>query len=136
MLYTDRHWRTFFSLVERPALADDPRFASMSARTAHTDALYSILETALKSRTTAGWLELLTEHRIPATRVNTITDILADPHIAATGLIKESEHPEVGTIRTPGLPIRFSRSALPVLGPAPLLGQDNYLCGEKRDAHG
>jgi crotonobetainyl-CoA:carnitine CoA-transferase CaiB-like acyl-CoA transferase len=130
MLYTDKHWQTFFRLVDRPDLASDARFATMSARTANTDALYGIVESELKARPTAEWLRLLGEHRIPATTVNSITDILDDPHIAAVGLIQESQHPEVGRIRTPRLPVTFSRSKPPVLGPAPLLGQHNHLLDE------
>jgi crotonobetainyl-CoA:carnitine CoA-transferase CaiB-like acyl-CoA transferase len=37
--YSDENWRRFFAAVERPDLAADPRFASLSLRTHHIDGL-------------------------------------------------------------------------------------------------
>jgi crotonobetainyl-CoA:carnitine CoA-transferase CaiB-like acyl-CoA transferase len=125
MIYTDRQWRSFFELIERPELADDPRFATMRARTANTDALYSLLEQELSQRPTAEWLSLLRDRRLPATTVNSISDLMTDPHVEATGLIERSEHPSVGTVRSVRLPISFSRTPPPTPARAPLLGEHN-----------
>jgi benzylsuccinate CoA-transferase BbsF subunit len=50
-------------------------------------------------------------------------DLRADAHLAARGAIVTVEHPEVGSERHAGNPIRMSRTPLVVAGPAPLLGE-------------
>jgi crotonobetainyl-CoA:carnitine CoA-transferase CaiB-like acyl-CoA transferase len=127
MLYTDRQWQSFFELVERPEMAADPRFATMRDRSANIDALYLFLEEQLAMRSTAEWLRLLAPQRIPATRVNSVADLLTDPHVLATCLVRESQHPSVGTVRTVRLPIRFLRTPPPEPAPAPLLDEHGGL---------
>jgi crotonobetainyl-CoA:carnitine CoA-transferase CaiB-like acyl-CoA transferase len=51
-------------------------------------------------------------------------DLRADAHLAARGAIVTVEHPEVGTERHIGTPMRFSRGGLVHAGPSPLLGAD------------
>jgi crotonobetainyl-CoA:carnitine CoA-transferase CaiB-like acyl-CoA transferase len=123
MLYTDLQWRSFFELVQRPDMVADPRFASIGARTANIDALYRFLEEELMTRSTDEWLRLLPPLRIPASRVNTVAELLTDPHVLATGLVRESQHPSAGTVRTVRLPISFLRTPPPEPGPAPLLDE-------------
>ena len=64
---------------------------------------------------------LLTVHDIVRTRIS----VVADPQIAARGMILEQEHPKLGRLRLPDLPFRFSAIDRPVPAPAPGLGQDN-----------
>lgn len=127
MIYTDKQWRSFFELVDRAELAADPRFVTMRARTENTDALYSLLEDELARRTTTEWLRVLRERRLPATPVNSISDLMSDPHVEAVGLIQRSDHPAVGTLRTARLPITFSRSKPGTPDRAPLLGEHNTM---------
>ena len=65
LLYTDTQWRTFFRLIERPDLADDPQLQSIRGRTQRIDELYRLVEEELAKRTTAEWLEVLRSERHP-----------------------------------------------------------------------
>ncbi len=125
MIYTDRQWRSFFELIDNPELGGDARFATMAARTVNTDLLYATLEHELARRTTDEWLELLQARRIPAMRINSITELFSDPHVEATGLVERTDHPVVGPTRGIRLPIRFLRSSPAPTGRAPLLGEHN-----------
>jgi crotonobetainyl-CoA:carnitine CoA-transferase CaiB-like acyl-CoA transferase len=125
MIYTDRQWRSFFDLIEKPQLSEDARFATIEARTRNTDLLYATLENELGRRTTGEWLELLQVRRIPAMRINSISDLLEDPHVRATALLERSVHPLVGPTQSARLPIKFSRSSPGATGRAPLLGEDD-----------
>ena len=39
LVYTDAQWKTFFDIVGKPRFAQDPRYATMRARTEHIDTL-------------------------------------------------------------------------------------------------
>jgi crotonobetainyl-CoA:carnitine CoA-transferase CaiB-like acyl-CoA transferase len=123
LLYTDGQWRTFFRLIGRTDLADDPELHSIRGRTKRIDELYALVEEELAKRTTAEWLELLRTNAIPSMPVNTIEDLFADEHLTAVDLFEDVEHPTEGPLVQTRLPWTFSRSgAAPVPG-APRLGQ-------------
>jgi crotonobetainyl-CoA:carnitine CoA-transferase CaiB-like acyl-CoA transferase len=127
MVYTDRQWRGFFEVIGRPELTDDPRFATIGARTENIDALYALLEQELLLRPTDEWLAILQSRRVPAVKVNSISGLLDDPHVVATGLLERSVHHVVGPIRTARLPIKFGRTVPRRPSPAPTLGEHNAL---------
>ncbi|NIF75389.1 CoA transferase, partial [Burkholderia sp. Ap-962] len=62
---------------------------------------------------------------VPAAPVQRIDQVLADPHVAARGMLIEQEHPVLGTIRLPNVPFRFSGFEPPAMRVAPMLGQHN-----------
>lgn len=72
---------TLASLIGRPELADDPRFAEREARKANRAALTVLIEEALASRPAAEWEQLLNAAGVPAGRVLTIPQILAEPQV-------------------------------------------------------
>jgi crotonobetainyl-CoA:carnitine CoA-transferase CaiB-like acyl-CoA transferase len=62
---------------------------------------------------------------VPAAKVQTIDEVVADPQTVARGMIVEQDHPLLGRIRLPNLPFRFSDCDTSPRGVAPLLGQHN-----------
>jgi crotonobetainyl-CoA:carnitine CoA-transferase CaiB-like acyl-CoA transferase len=108
--YNDRHWRGFFALIGRPALAADERFASQSARSRNIDSLYALVAESMRARSTAEWLALLAEADIPCGPVNTPDAVLADEHLKAVGMFPEVEHPTEGRLRLIKVPVNFSRT--------------------------
>ncbi|WP_347140522.1 CoA transferase [Paracoccus sp. SSK6] len=72
---------TLASLIGRPELAGDPRFAEREARKANRAALTALIEEALASRPAAEWEQLLNAAGVPAGRVLTIPQILAEPQV-------------------------------------------------------
>jgi crotonobetainyl-CoA:carnitine CoA-transferase CaiB-like acyl-CoA transferase len=60
LIYTDRQWRSFYTMLGREAELDtDPRLKSLSTRTTHVDAIYGEVEATLATRSTAEWLACL-----------------------------------------------------------------------------
>jgi len=123
LAYTDRHWKSFFSLAGCPELSADPRFAHISARTENVAELYAKAEELLGERTTAEWLAELEDAEIPAGPVNALEDLLADPHLAGQELFRRIDHPSEDDILQIGPTARFSRSPAEVRRPAPRLGE-------------
>lgn len=112
LLYTDQHWRKFFRIAGREAELDsDPRFRDLASRTAHIGELYAIVAAEMQRRSTADWLALLAEADIPVAKMNSFEDLLADPHLNATGFFEQIEHPTEGSLRGLAVPSRWSQTA-------------------------
>ena len=71
------------------------------------------------------WLKVLKDADIPASPVNSIEDLLNDPHLAEVGFFEEIEHPSQGTLKLPKFPIQFSKSPASIRLHAPTLGENN-----------
>jgi crotonobetainyl-CoA:carnitine CoA-transferase CaiB-like acyl-CoA transferase len=124
MIYTDRHWRSFFRALGREReFEQDPRYRTMTSRTEHIETLYGELAALLRTRTTADWLELLNGADIPAMPLHTLESLLADPHLAATGFFGHEEHPSEGKLRTMAYPSTWSATQPAASRPAPRLGE-------------
>ncbi|MEZ5406568.1 MAG: CoA transferase [Acidimicrobiales bacterium] len=121
--YNDQNWRDFFTLAGRPELAADERFASVNARVDHVDALYSLLDEIVATRTTAAWMELCDAHSIPAAPVVDLEHLADDPHFAAVGFFTHHTHPTEGPYRTTKDPLRFASGTPGLYRHAPRLGQ-------------
>lgn len=122
MMYADKHWATFFELIGRPELAEDPRFRDIGARTRHINELYGLLADELTARTSAEWSAILERADIPHGPVNTIEDLFSDPQLTATEFFHTVEQPGLGPVRLARCPIDSATPRKPP-EPAPLLGQ-------------
>lgn len=124
LVYTDMHWRKFFRILGREAELDsDPRFRDIASRTAHIGALYAIVAAEMLKRSTIDWLALLGEADIPVARMNGFEDLLADPHLNATGFFEDVQHPTEGHLRGLAVPSRWSDTAPAHRHHAPLPGE-------------
>ena len=123
LIYNDKHWKAFFELVGRGEMAADPRFASAEGRSQDFDAVYSFVAEEMHKRTTGEWLAALEQADIPVQRMNSLEDILNDPHLAAIGYFREVEHPTEGTLRSMKVPSEWSETPPEVRRHAPRLGE-------------
>ena len=121
--YTDRQWAALFEIADRPDLAEDPRFRTLPSRLAHVDEVYAMLGELLAERTTAEWLEAFDAASIPSMPVNHPDDLVEDPHLVATGFWHTIEHPDLGTLRFPGVPAQFSKTPGAIHRAPPKLGE-------------
>ena len=86
LIYNDKQWRKFFSLIGREELFEsDPRFSSQEARSRNIGEVYAFVAEQMAARTSAEWLRALKEADIPATPLNSVDDGIDDPHLAESG---------------------------------------------------
>jgi crotonobetainyl-CoA:carnitine CoA-transferase CaiB-like acyl-CoA transferase len=114
--------KRFLTEIGLPDLLSDPRFADNAARLANRPALNALIDAALAHDTQANWIARLNAAGVPCGRVQTLTEALADPQVAAQGMVLEVPHPGHGTVRMTGFPVKFSETPLQVRHPAPDLG--------------
>jgi crotonobetainyl-CoA:carnitine CoA-transferase CaiB-like acyl-CoA transferase len=110
--------------IGRPELGKDPRFVTHILRVENYDAINDIVADWIKSRPVTEATAAFEANGIPHSLIYTAGDILSDPHYAAREVIATVEHPEIGTLKMPGVLPRLSGSARPRIDPAPDLGAD------------
>ncbi len=116
-------WQALCELLEDPELADDPRFDTNANRVKHKDVLVPHLEGIFRTRPVADWLERLRAAGVPAAPVNHFDRAFAEPPVAERKMIVEYDHPDVGTVRLPGNPIKVAGMPGTISNPAPRLGE-------------
>jgi crotonobetainyl-CoA:carnitine CoA-transferase CaiB-like acyl-CoA transferase len=122
-VFAEKFWAGFCAAVERPGWASDPRFATNRERVANRDALMPLVEALFTERTTDDWLARLRAAGVPATPIQTVDRVLADPQVAQRRMVVEVEHPRHGTLPTLGTPIKVDGAMELAVTAAPRLGQ-------------
>ncbi len=125
LIYSDRQWQAFLRLIGHERLfTEDPRLATIDARTRHINDLYALVAQHLATRSTAEWQALLEASDIPCMPLHDLDSLLDDPHLLATGMLGTTVHPSEGQVRELGVPVRLSDTpAAQQQQPAPRLGQ-------------
>ncbi|MFS8981380.1 CoA transferase [Cupriavidus necator] len=121
--YMPERWRRLCDVLGRPALADDPRFATSPLRVANRGAMVEALTSVFVTRTTDTWLALLQGADILCAPVATYEDVMAHPQVAANRMVQRVRHDTLGEIRMPGFPINSAQANALPSRPAPACGQ-------------
>jgi crotonobetainyl-CoA:carnitine CoA-transferase CaiB-like acyl-CoA transferase len=123
LIYTDRHWDSFFRIIGREDLKSDPRFWPHAARSANTEAVTGFVAEEMLKKTSGEWLDLLEEGDIPVMQLNTIETLLEDPHLDDVGFFQTMEHPTEGQVKVTRCPSSWSAHETSIRHHAPRLGE-------------
>ncbi len=104
----------------QPELASDPRFATHVARGERQAELDDLINRWTATRTIEEVEALMIEHSVPAGRVYTGREMLADPHFAARQAIATVEHPVHGELKMQAPMPRLSDTPSTIRRRAPL----------------
>lgn len=122
--YTDAMVVPLFTLLGKPDILEDERFATPALRFQNLSEIHREIGHLTLAKTTAEWMPLLTAARVPAMPVRALADMVTDPHLLATGFFKFREHPTEGQYREMQPPVRFGAAPAFEPRPAPLIDQD------------
>jgi len=121
---SDRDWRILCEAMERPELAEDPRFATLAARTANVAAFYAVMQASIATQPWSVWTERLTKARLMHERVNSYADFLDQPQVRETGLIQWLSQAGLNReIPVPALPGTPRQAVGTLRGTAPATGE-------------
>jgi crotonobetainyl-CoA:carnitine CoA-transferase CaiB-like acyl-CoA transferase len=123
LIYNDKQWKSFFDVIGKPEILKQPEFATHEARSQNYNRAYAMVAEELKKRSTAEWVEAFERADIPVQRMNSLDDIVADPHLAAIGYLKTVEHPSEGKIKVLAVPSEWSESTPEYRRHTPRLGE-------------
>ena len=117
-----KSWGQLCTVLGRGDLLEDPRFADNDARMTHREELAAELESALSARPAEDWASRLIDAGVACGPIRSYSQVLADPHTLARGLVIGVEHPVEGQTRALATPVRLSATPAAVRSAAPLLG--------------
>ena len=120
---TQPQWEKLCAVIGCEELVDDARFTTNADRMANRPQLVAELEAELAADTTEAWVARLEEAGIAAGPIHDYAEVFADPHTRAREMEVTVEHPEEGTVRGLGIPVKLSATPGSVRRAAPLLGE-------------
>jgi formyl-CoA transferase len=117
-------WAPIAELIGRPELVTDPEWSTPEARLTKLDKMFQLIEEWSIRHGKWDVLAKLTEHNIPCGPILSTKEIIEDSSLVENEMVVSVEHPQRGTFRTVGCPIKLSDSPVQVKT-SPLLGQHN-----------
>lgn len=120
---TDRTFERLAGVMGRADMVTDPRYSTNKARIANRDIVNAIVTDWFGARTADQIQKVCDEHGVPVSRVNSMADVFADPHVQARGSLVEVEHPRLGSMTMPAVVPRFSETPGEVRAAGPSLGE-------------
>lgn len=119
----DSQFRRFCGFLDLGALADNPRFATNSARLQNRAELDALLRPALEARSMAEVIAGLEALKVTVGPVQTIDQVFASDQVAARQMQIDMEA-EPGPVRLIGNPLKLSRTPVTYRRAPPRCGQD------------
>lgn len=115
-------WAPLMKLIGRQELIEHPDYATPEARVNRLDEVFAIVEEWTQTHDKFEVTRLLNEINVPCGPILDMKDLIEDDSMAKRGAVVEVDHPERGTFKTVGCPIRLSDSPVEVTT-SPLLGE-------------
>jgi crotonobetainyl-CoA:carnitine CoA-transferase CaiB-like acyl-CoA transferase len=117
--YLDDRWVRFFEAAGHGHVLLEARFIDKPTRRQNMSQMFEVMAKISVERTTDEWLALMKTANVPAMRVNRIDELLDNPQLKASKLLREREHPTEGKYIEVAMPVRFSAREQPeMLHPA------------------
>ncbi|WP_332900293.1 CaiB/BaiF CoA transferase family protein [Haladaptatus sp. CMSO5] len=123
LLYSDRIWEGLCTLLDRPDLFADERYATDAGRMADAEKLTGLFEEWLSTVPAEKAVETLNAHNIPAARSQTIAEAAAMEQYAHRETFVTIDHDRFGELSLTASPLSLSRDEISVRRPAPRLGE-------------
>lgn len=120
----EEDFRRFCGAIERPELADDPRFASNKDRLDNYEVLMAEITPFFTEKTRSVLDEIFTRAEVAGGSVQNIPEVVSDEQLNARGMLWDIDDPGIGAHENMGNPIRMSLTPPVLKNGAPLLGQD------------
>ncbi len=118
-----KQWDAFCRAVGQTDWLDDPRFADNAARVANRAELVPRIQERFAARGCDAWVERLVAVGVPCGPVNDLQALFSDPQLLHRGMVMETPHPTIGTLRMTGFPVQADAPQQALRRPPPRLGE-------------
>ena len=115
-------WEPLMKLVGREELIEHQDYATPAARLTHLDEVFGIIQVWTQKHTKGEVMVKLSEINVPCGPILDMKELMEDESLAARQTVVDVQHPERGTFKTVGCPIKLSDSPVEVRT-SPLLGE-------------
>ncbi len=116
-------WERFCRTIGAPALLQNEDYRTAAARSKNRDALNAEIETYLKSRTSADWIERLNKAGVPCGPIYSIDEVFADPQVRHLGIAQGVRRRDRSELRLVGQPVKLSRTPSRLAAAPPDVGE-------------
>ncbi len=120
---TNSFWRRTCEALQRPELADDPRFATIEKRRDNRQLVNDVIAEFTRQHSVQDLADLFTEHEVPHAPILGVKAALSQPQAVAREMVVETDHAALGAIPIVNRPIKFPGDAQPPPTAPPILGQ-------------
>jgi crotonobetainyl-CoA:carnitine CoA-transferase CaiB-like acyl-CoA transferase len=121
--YNTKQWRSFFKIMGREEMLDDPRVVDPKTRSEKIGELYEMVSDCVSTWKTVDVLAALKDGDIPHGEATSLDDLSADEHMKAVGFFRTMEHPTEGKINLTAPPMKFSETPAEIRTLPALLGE-------------
>jgi crotonobetainyl-CoA:carnitine CoA-transferase CaiB-like acyl-CoA transferase len=108
LVYNDKQWKAFLTMIGKPELVGAGIFSTMKTRLKHIDEVYAFVEETLLTRSAEEWLPLLEKAEIPVMPVLSTEDLYCDGHLTDVGFFQTMQDEDEGELCFPGVTTQFS----------------------------
>lgn len=122
--YTENHWRRTLGEIDRDDILAQPWFTDATMRSQHAPQMYKALAEAMHNDTTEAWLAIFERLDVPHSRINTLADLLNDPHLVKIDFFKPTDGMKARARSVPQ-PVRVTDAPSTPDQPAPALGANS-----------
>ncbi len=119
----DAMWEKLAEALGHPEWTADERFRGPALRLRHRDDLTRAMEEALAREDVPHWVDLLNGVGVPCGPVLDLAQVFSDPQVLSREMLVELPHPEIGTFKTTGLPVKLSDTPGSIERRPPLHGE-------------
>jgi crotonobetainyl-CoA:carnitine CoA-transferase CaiB-like acyl-CoA transferase len=128
----DPTFKRFCEAFALTHLLEDQRFATNAARVENRHLVTDTLTPVMQTQKTGWWVEKLEALKIGCGPINKLSEVFADPHVVARGVVREMAHSSGETVKVIANPVRMSETPPDYRMAAPLLGEHTeQVLGEK-----
>jgi crotonobetainyl-CoA:carnitine CoA-transferase CaiB-like acyl-CoA transferase len=128
----DPTFKRFCEAFALTHLLEDTRFATNAARVENRQLVTDTLTPVMQQQETGWWVERLEALKIGCGPINKLSEVFADPHVVARGVVREMTHGSGETVKVIANPVRLSETPPDYRIPPPLLGEHtNAVLGER-----
>jgi crotonobetainyl-CoA:carnitine CoA-transferase CaiB-like acyl-CoA transferase len=122
-LQPNRYWPKVCEALGLSDLEQDPRFATIEARSENARELITLFDERFATRSRDEWIEILSRHGCICTPIQTPLEVAQDPQAIANDYFAYVDHPVHGRTKIVGFPWDFSDTPASFRREAPELGQ-------------
>ena len=120
----DNLFRKLCAAIERPALADDPKFKTNKDRVVNRVELIAVLTEVFSTRPSTHWFPVLEKAGIPNGPIHTVDQVVTHPQVESLDMLQQVPGEDM---RLLGLPLSFNGTRAPLVRTAPKVGQEDDL---------
>lgn len=118
----DQFWQRLLKIFKDPELKN-PMYEKAFERQKDKEKIAAIIQKELSEETSQHWLHELEKESVPCARVNNLEQAINDEQIQYRKMIVDVPHPEGGSVKVPGNPIKLSSITDEQYTSPPLLGE-------------